>query len=83
MVSKCNGRVDEALRRLKKEHLVDVGIAVSESQAEAALIAKNWDLNSINQSINHLSIHIISMGKSGRVRWSCGGWLRGSAKTGL
>ena len=23
------------------------------------------------------------MGKSGGVRWSCGGWVRGSAKTGL
>eukprot|EP00080_Pristionchus_pacificus_P016816 PDM76836.1 protein kinase [Pristionchus pacificus] len=51
MVKRLNGRVDLALRELKKEYLVDTGIARDAQQAEMALIAKDWNLNSAADAV--------------------------------
>ncbi|GMT03938.1 hypothetical protein PENTCL1PPCAC_26112 [Pristionchus entomophagus] len=51
MVARLGGRVDLALRELKKEYLVDTGIARDKQHSEMALIAKDWNLNSAADAI--------------------------------
>ncbi|CAJ0953126.1 unnamed protein product, partial [Mesorhabditis belari] len=51
MVGICGGNVEEALKQLKVEYLVDTGIASDRAIAISALEARAWNLNAAAEAI--------------------------------
>ncbi len=45
MLSRCNQDVDSAVKELKVEKLVDMGIVASRDRAIDSLLTSDWDVN--------------------------------------